>query len=161
VPSLEEFHAVNGVALARLAYLLTGDYHGAEDLMQDCWLTLTRHEARFAASNSPLAYARRVLVNAFLADKRRHRVPEAPMPEGQDLIGDDSPEIQVAEHDELWSRVLELPRRERATLVLTYYEDLDDRDAATVLQCRPATVRATRSRALARLRAQNIAEVTP
>ena len=153
--SLEDFVAGHGQALLRLAYLLTGRHHAAEDLFQDCLAALQRNWARVNSADAPLAYAKRTLVNEYLSARRRRSAWEVPMDDPEsatDVRRDHGFETAVVERDRVWRLLADLPARERAAVVLYYYEDLSDEDAATILGCRPVTVRSNRSRALDRLR---------
>jgi RNA polymerase sigma factor (sigma-70 family) len=100
------------------------------------------------------------MVNAFTSSRRRRSsaevvtddVFEGREPTQSDLAGD------VVERDRLWRLLAELPPAERAAVVLKYYEDLNDRQAADLLGCAASTVRAYVSRALARLRDNTVPE---
>jgi RNA polymerase sigma factor (sigma-70 family) len=98
-----------------------------------------------------LAYARRVLVTTSVSRWRAHRTRTA----GERLVAN-PPETGAAEtaerDDELWQAVLSLPPRQRAVMVLGYYEDLTDADAAEVLGCTVGTVKSQRAKALRTLR---------
>jgi RNA polymerase sigma-70 factor (sigma-E family) len=141
--------------LLRTAYLLTGDRGDAEDLVQ---VTLVRVSRRFTAADPrPLAYARQVLVN-LVHDRRRHwrRRPaemlgEAPEPRVADPWAD--PAEAFAVRDELLGAVRRLPLRQRAVLVLRYFDDLPVEEVAAVLGCTPGTVKSQTHKALRTLRA--------
>lgn len=139
--------------LLRTALLLTGDVHGAEDLVQ---AALTRLYVRWdaaAAADAPLAYARKVLLNLFRTGRRRRwwsEVSTAAPPERADA--DDVP-ARTVRRRVLAAALAELPRDQRAVLVLRFYEDLSVEETAVVLGCGVGTVKSRTSRALARLRA--------
>jgi RNA polymerase sigma-70 factor (sigma-E family) len=136
-------------ALARTAYLLTGDRGHAEDLVQTA---LERLHRRWRWVDDPERYARRILANEASARWRRH----AARPETvTDLVPES--EIPTAEeaHDErdrLWRALANLPRRTRVILVLRYFEDLTEAECAAVLQCSVGSVKSQASRGLAWLR---------
>ena len=127
--------------MVRLAYLLTGDRAVAEELVQDAFINVHRSWER--ASN-PSAYLRAAVVNATRSWGRRRtlEIHRAPRPA--------DPYVQAA--DEMWDALQVLPTRQRAAIVLRYYEDLPDARIAELLGCREATVRTAIHRGLARLR---------
>jgi RNA polymerase sigma-70 factor (sigma-E family) len=128
--------------LVRLAYLLTGSRATAEDLVQDSFVRL--HD-RWRDVRAPSAYLRTVVVNACRAHHRRARREGAAF---GDLVRDDvQPETPI-----LLDAVARLPYRQRAALVLRFYEDRPDAEIAALLGCRPATVRSLVHRGLVALR---------
>ena len=101
----------------------------------------------------PEAYVRRIVVNEILGTRRRgwwqrERPHESPEPPGAEL----SPELGVVERDAVWSAVGSLPPRQRAVIVLRYYEDLSEEQIADVLGCSRGTVKSQASAALTNLR---------
>jgi len=153
--SLEEFVARHGPALLRLSYLLTGQHHAAEDLFQDCLVKLHRNWSRVTNSDAPLAYAKRTLVNEYLSGRRRRWTSELPVAQPLGSATEAATtgfDVGVVERDRMWRLLAGLPAKERATLVLCFYEDLSDQTASELLGCRPSTVRSNKARALARLR---------
>lgn len=150
--TFEQFAVTRGPALLRLAVMLTGNAHDAEDLLQSTFVTLLRHWSRVAGAGRPDAYARKVLVNEHLSWRRRTARREHPsdpgsLPEHASPVGEDP-----GPQDPAWRLLATLPRRQRAVLALRYYEDLSDADIAEVLACSPSTVRSNASRGLASLR---------
>lgn len=148
--SFADYVASRGHALTRMAYLLTGDHAAAEDLVQAALASAFARWRRIEAMQSPDAYVRRMIVNQHVSWWRRHRreqlraaVPDVAVP---DFAGGQA----VAEA--VRAAVRALPRRQRAALVLRYYEDLPDAEVAAVLGCSPGTVRSQLTRALAALR---------
>lgn len=127
--------------MVRLAYLLTGDRAVAEELVQDAFVSLHRSWSR--ALNPP-AHLRTTVVNACRSWGRRKvlELDRRPRP----------PEPATLVSDEMWHVLRTLPERQRAAVVLRYYEDLPDREIAALLGCREATVRTSIHRALAALR---------
>ena len=145
------FVASSGGGLLRTAYLLTGDHATAEDLLQDTLIRVWSRWSRVRAADRPLAYARRVLVTTSVSRWRTARSRLA-----REHLVADLPESGGAgsapRDDELWQAVLTLPPRQRAVMVLAYYEDLTDHDAAEVLACTVGTVKSQRAKALRTLR---------
>jgi RNA polymerase sigma-70 factor (sigma-E family) len=140
-----------GSALLRTAYLLTGDHASAEDLLQDTLVRVWSRWSRVRAADRPLAYARRVLVTTSVSRWRAARTRT-----GRERLVAEPPESTGADaadrDDALWQAVLELPPRQRAVMVLAYYEDLTDQDTAEVLGCAVGTVKSQRAKALRTLR---------
>lgn len=157
----EEFVRARSTHLFRLALLLAGhDHAAAQDLLQVALERAYRHRLRLFAGGSPEPYVRRILVNAAI-DWRRvlRRRREKPwedldrQPATNDLID------QLADRDVLVRALAALPRRQRAVLVLRYWEDLSEAEIASTLGCSVGTVKSHVSRGLARLR--NIAGTSP
>ncbi len=128
--------------LVRLGRLLTGSQEQGEDIAQEAIVGLLRHDAVL----SPEAYLRRSVVNLSINHTRRS------VRERTYLKSLGKPEtIQAPVTDEIWPIVKTLPARQRAVLVLRYYEDLSESDIAAILDCRPGTVKSLAARGLARL----------
>ena len=158
--SFEEYVSVRAGRLLRFAYVLCGDRHLAEDLVQDVLARAHRRWSRIEAEQ-PDAYLRKAIVRAHLSWRRRRLATEkvtAEPPEPR--VGAPDFTQQLATRDELWTLLARLPRAQRAVLVLRFYEDLDDRRIAEVLGCAPATVRVHASRALDKLRGSLPASLT-
>lgn len=147
------FVRAHSTALLRSAYLLTGDRLEAEELVQDTLVRLYPNWSRVVAADVPLAYVRRSLTNNFLNGRRRRSA--------NDLLFAEPPE-QPYELD-LGGRLSDrqvvrglldgLPPRQRAVLVLRFFEDLEDTEIASIIGCRRGTVRSIISRSLQQLRA--------
>jgi RNA polymerase sigma-70 factor (sigma-E family) len=144
--------AARAPALLRLAVMLTGSARDAEDLLQATLVRTQRHADRIAAMVAPAAYLRKAMVHEHLSGVRRlgRRVREAPLDGHDAVVTDAGPD----DRDETWRLLATLPRRQRAVLVLRFYEDLPDREIAEVLGCSDVTVRSNASRGLATLRAR-------
>jgi RNA polymerase sigma-70 factor (sigma-E family) len=128
---------------ARLAFLLTGEPDGAEDLAQEA---LSRVQPIFARLENPCAYLRTVLVN--LCRRHRGRRARERLAGGAVTFSESvSPEAR-----ELLDVIDRLPARQKAVVVLRYYEDLSETQIAHILGCRPGTVKSLAARALGRLR---------
>ncbi|MCI0687756.1 MAG: SigE family RNA polymerase sigma factor [Sporichthyaceae bacterium] len=152
-PTIEEFVAARGEALLRGALMLCGSPHEAEDLVQAVLAKVYPRWARISTLDQPEAYVRKVLVHEQLRRSRRRWRRELAMPavHAEPAASDDTD--AYASRDAAWSLLAGLPGRQRAVLVLRYYEDLSDPEIATVLGCRASTVRSQAARALATLRA--------
>lgn len=151
--TFEEFVADHGQSLLRLAFVLTGDRHLAEDLTQTALADAYRHWRKVAAARSPEFYVRRMLVNAHLSWRRRRWTSERPAELGDawgGLIGDPGDAIVAREYAR--ALLTELAPRARTVLVLRYYAQLDDAAIAEAMGVTRSAVRATASRALASLR---------
>jgi RNA polymerase sigma-70 factor (sigma-E family) len=145
----EAFVAASGDRLLRTAYLLTRDHALAEDLLQTA---LTKSWSRWRRiGGDPEPYVRRVLVNTYASWWRRRWNGERPTEVLPDVAADDPYEAH-AERRDLWAALGRLPRRQRAAVVLRYYEGLTEAETAAVLDCSVGTVKSQTSRALAKLR---------
>ena len=152
-----EFVADTHGQLSRSARLLTGDWHTAEDLVQATLMKVYRQWRRVAAADSALAYTQRIMLNLFLTSLRRRWRGESPqenLPEPPAAAGGGSADLAhaVGSRDVLSRALQRLPARQRAVVVLRYYEDLSVEQTAHLLDCSAATVRSQASRALAKLR---------
>lgn len=150
-PTFEEYAAGAWPSLYRYAYLLTANHADAEDLAQQTLLKAYGVWSRVVSADSPTAYLRRTLTNAYLS-QRRPKVRRA------ELLTDAPPESSVPpggpeDRMVLWPHVRSLPPRQRAVVVLRYYEDLSEREIADVLGCSTGNVKSTAHRALQSLRA--------
>jgi RNA polymerase sigma-70 factor (sigma-E family) len=153
----EGYVATRLPALLRYATLLCGNPDDARDLVQEVLTKALGRWSRISAADRVDAYVRAMVTNEFISDRRRRRRrPQVPLPDHhQD--GPGTPAVQPPDPDtgtrtELWARLLQLPPRQRAVIVLRYYEDLSDAQIAAVLGCREGTVRTYASRALSALR---------
>lgn len=154
-PGLDEEFAefVDGrfSALQRFGYLLTGEWHLAEDLVQTSLTKVWFHRRSLRSGNALESYTRTVMVNTSTQWWRRKWKGETPtetLPEASTSSAYSS----VDERDRLLRALATLPRRTRAALVLRYFEDLPDAEIATVMGCSASTVKSTISRGLAKLR---------
>ncbi len=141
-------------ALLRTAYLLTGSASGAEELVQDTLVRLYPKWHRVEVAEYPLAYVRRALTNGFINQRRRRASTEILVDQPPERFDVSDPPGRYDDRDELWRRLLQVPERQRAALVLRYFEDLPDEEIATALGARPGTVRSLISRGLVALREQ-------
>jgi RNA polymerase sigma-70 factor (sigma-E family) len=154
--TFDEVVESNERRLLRVALMLSGGMHSAEDLVQTVLARAHRQWDRIGSLDHPEAYLRTMVVNEFLSWRRRLKNRELPIAEfdetGFAKATDDFTSRQ-AERDATWRLLAELPRRQRAVLVLRYYEDLPDDEIATILGCSASTVRSNAARGLAGLRA--------
>jgi RNA polymerase sigma-70 factor (sigma-E family) len=145
-----EFVRARGRALSRTAFLLTGDHALAEDLVQTALTRTVPHWRRVVAGGDPEAYVRQIMVNERIAWWRRRRyevtarVTEPPCPVDE--------ADRTVERVTLLAALARLSPRQRAVVVLRFYEDLSVDQTAHLLGCSPGTVKSTTSDALARLR---------
>lgn len=146
-----EFVAALSPSLLRTAYLMTGTRADAEDLLQTALAKAYVSWRRVRAADSPEAYVRRVMLNARTSSWRRRRVDATPYAELPERAGSDA-YAQTDLHDALWRALGTLGRRQRAVLVLRYYEQLSEAEIADALGISVGTVKSQASRALASLR---------
>ncbi|PYC77106.1 SigE family RNA polymerase sigma factor [Streptomyces tateyamensis] len=146
----EEFAYARGRRLFRTALLLAGDWHLAEDLTQATLAKLFASWAKVRRAEHPEAYARSVLVRTYLSHHRLRRSAERPaVGELPDVVAPQGdPELRVT----LLAALGELGPRDRAVLVLRYWEDRSVEETAAELNTSPGAVRSQCLRALARLR---------
>jgi RNA polymerase sigma-70 factor (sigma-E family) len=146
-----EFVAARSSALLRTAYLLAGDWATAEDLLQTALTKTYLAWKRLGGIEAVEPYTRRVLVNTATSWWRRRWHGERPTEMLPERAGPDQ-HAQALERDVLWRHVRELPPRQRAVLVLRFYEDLTEARTADLLDISPGTVKSQTARALATLR---------
>jgi RNA polymerase sigma-70 factor (sigma-E family) len=146
-----EFVALRSRALFRTAYLLVGDDGLAQDLVQEALVKTYQAWGRLHDPANAEAYARRVLVTTLISWRRRRSFHERPHDTLPDVATTDLAE-GVVDHDAVWRELQALPPRQRAALVLRFYEDLSDAESADILGCRVSTVRSQVSQGLRRLR---------
>jgi RNA polymerase sigma-70 factor (sigma-E family) len=142
------FYQGRGTALRRTAYLLSGNWHAAEDLVQTTFVKLYLAWPRINAEGAE-AYARRVLVRTYLAERRLRRSSEIPLAEPPDRA---APEADPATGIDVRRALADLPRRQRAVVVLRYWEDLSTAETAELLGVAAGTVKSQAARAVATLR---------
>jgi DNA-directed RNA polymerase specialized sigma24 family protein len=141
-PTFGQFYEQHFTGLVRLAVLLTGSSEVAADLVQDCFVRLHGH---WSGVRQPLPYVRRSVVHACASHHRsaaRARRTSSHLVPGATELG----------ADELGDALAKLAPKQRAAIVLRFYDDLPEDDIARALRCRPATVRSLVHRGLAELR---------
>lgn len=149
--AFREYVAGRSAALLRTAYLLTGDRSDAEDLLQTALAKTFLAWGRIREPVNVDAYVRRVMVNSRTSLWRRRRVDEYATADLPELPGPDRT-ADLDLHDALWQALGRLSRRQRAAVVLRYYEDLTETETADALGVAVGTVKSTVSRALSQLR---------
>jgi RNA polymerase sigma-70 factor (sigma-E family) len=149
----DEFVVTRSSRLLRTAFLLTHDWALAEDLLQTAlaksWFAWGRLD------EDPEPYVRKILVNTYASWWRRRWRGESPTESLPDVAGvahHPDPTSQIDDRDELWQALGRLPRRQRAVIVLRYFEDMTEAQTAEALSVSTGTVKSQTSKALARLR---------
>ncbi|MDX6246791.1 MAG: hypothetical protein QOF10_151 [Kribbellaceae bacterium] len=143
------------IALQRFGYLLTGEWHLAEDLVQTSLAKVWFKRKSLRSAGAMESYTRTVMVNTNIQWWRRKWKGETPT----EVLPEPAAPSQygaVDNRDELLRALAELPRRTRAALVLRYFEDLADADIAQIMGCSTSTVKSQVSRGLARLREHHL-----
>jgi len=145
--SFDAFVLARSRKLLRTAYLLTQDHSLAEDLVQTAlakaWFAWSRIEG-----GDPEPYVRKIMVNTYSTWWRRRWNGEQPtdeLPERAAPAGTEEP-------TDIWRVLQRLPRRQRAVVVLRFYEDLSEAETARILGCSTGTVKSQTSKAFAKLR---------
>jgi RNA polymerase sigma-70 factor (sigma-E family) len=151
----DEFVADRLDRLLRYATAMTCDKHLAGDIVQDVLLRARGRWARISAMDAPYLYVKRMVTNEYLSWRRRRAARDVTashtaLDEVAPPVADHA--VRHAERDAMRRRIAVLPRRQRAALVLRYYEDSTDAEIAAVLGCTESTVRSHISRALKTLR---------
>jgi len=148
-----EFAAASRARLRSTAYLLCGDWDRASDHVQEGLLRVYVAWPRLEKNGGELAYARKAVVSAFLDAQRKRSSRERPTSEHPDRATHEDVATAVADRTALMAALALLPGRQRACVVLRYFEELDVRETAAVLGCSEGTVKSQTSRALGSLRA--------
>ncbi len=156
--TFEQFAVARLPSLLRYAVVLTGDRDLAQDVVQEVLARAQVRWRKISDADSPEAYVRRMVLNEYLSWRRSWAVRNVHSV-GERLVDLDDARGGVHDHaqdvveaDELWHRLATLGRKQRAVLVLRYYEELEDTAIADLLGCSPATVRSHAFRALKNLR---------
>jgi RNA polymerase sigma-70 factor (sigma-E family) len=146
-----EFVQGSSGRLTRLAVGLTGERQGADDLVQAAYERTLRHWPRLARAGDPESYARQIVVNlAIDGGRSRSRRPEV-LTQPPDRSVADCAEL-IDERMRVLEALRQLPRQQRAVVVLRYYSDLSESSIAETLGCTVGTVKSTGHRATRRLR---------
>jgi RNA polymerase sigma-70 factor (sigma-E family) len=155
----EQFVASSAADLLRTGFLVVWDLSTAEDLVQECLLQVARRWPRVRSMEQPKAYARRILFNLALDGAKRHHRHRSELNIADRSVIEDRHDLAAARAlgavettSELIDALGALTPRQRAALVLRYFEDLSESEVAEVLGCSVGTVKSTTSRALERLR---------
>jgi len=137
--------------LHRVAYLLCGDWHVAEDMVQEALTSAALHWRRVEQADQPDAYVRRILVNQVSRHWRRRSTHERPVPHLPEAVVADGSDGRAI-REEVMDAMRQLPPRQRAAVVLRYFEQLSEAETAAALGCSVGTVKSQTSRALTTLR---------
>jgi len=146
------FVAARSPSLLWFAHALTGDRHTAEDVVQIALAKTALGWSRVRRKENPEGYVRRAIVNTHLNAMRRKPWREQP----REFMPDDAlarrAEEELDDRDAMWAALAGLPPKQRAVLVLRYYEDLSEADIADVLGCSRGTVKSQAAKGLLHLR---------
>ena len=152
VEGFAQFVEVRQRALQRTAWLLTGDWALAEDLVQTALVRSWPRWERIRRRDNPEIYVRRVMVNTWASWSRRRWRGERPFGAMPDTRAAGDLAAEVAAQMAVRSALGSLTDRQRAVLVLRVFDDLSEAQVARVLDCAIGTVKSTMARAVARLR---------
>jgi RNA polymerase sigma-70 factor (sigma-E family) len=152
--NFDDYVLARGDALLRFAYLLCADAQRAEDFVQEALVRCHRRWRRIEHDAGLDAYVRKTILRQYLSWRRRKAADDVPTDRFDERGGREDMVETIGERDAMRRLLARLPRRQRAVLVLRYYEDLADQQIAELLGCSPATVRVHASRGLAQLRRQ-------
>lgn len=144
--AFDEFARARMPHLLRFAHVLTGDPYAAADLVQDALERTMLAWPRVSRHGDPEGYVRRTMVNRNISiwrKLRRERLVDEPPEQQQPPAGRDLA---------LWEQLTKLPPKQRAVLVLRYYEDLTEHQTADIVGCSVGTVKSQASKAIANLR---------
>ncbi|MFE3855748.1 SigE family RNA polymerase sigma factor [Streptomyces griseorubiginosus] len=154
-PSFASYVKARQPVLLRTARSLTANPSDAEDLLQTALTKTYVAWERIEDHRALDGYVRRALLNTRTSQWRKRKVDEFAtdeIPEPETGPGEDDPAEQQALHDAMWRAIMKLPARQRAMVVLRYYEDLSEVQTAEVLGVSVGTVKSAVSRALGKLR---------
>jgi RNA polymerase sigma factor (sigma-70 family) len=144
---LYRLHASDGL---RLAFVLTGDRHVAEDITQEAFVRLARRVIAFRDPDHARAYLFRVIINLCRGRGRRLLLERTALARMRPADLDQSPDL--TQRDEMWKALLSLPQRQRTALFLRYYLDQSQAQAAEELDCSSSALKSLVSRGLSSLR---------
>jgi RNA polymerase sigma-70 factor (sigma-E family) len=152
---ISELYLRHATAAVRLAYLLTGDRDAAEDLVQDAFVKLAGRLVHLRDPDAFDAYLRTTIVNLSRSHWRHKRVERlylerAGGPRGAEIASGTARSVE--DQEEMWHALKALSQRQRAAIVLRFYEDLPEIEVAEILHCAPGTVKSLVSRGLEKLR---------
>ena len=135
-------------SLRRTAYLMCGDWSLASDYVQDALIRVYRHWPRLRGEAEARSYARKAVVSVVIDAKRRRSSSELPVAEVFDGVGGPDETVRSADRDLLTRCLAQVPARQRACLVLRYYDDLSVADVAVALGISEGTVKSQSARGL-------------
>jgi len=150
-----ELYLRHAPGAVRLAYLLTGDHTLAEDLVQDAFVRVAGRLVHLRDAGAFDAYLKRTVVNLSRSHLRRRRI-ERQYLQREKSLAQRGPVSSgsLEDRDRLWTAMSKLSDRQRAAIVLRFYEDLSEYRTAEILRCRPGTVKSLVARGLQTLRAE-------
>ena len=149
---LADLYARYADGAVRLAYLITGDRHLAEDLVQDAFVRLAGRLLHLRDPGAFEAYLRRTVVNLANSHFRRRKVEQryVERERGHPAARAEGPDVGT--RDAARTALRTLPVRQRTAIVLRFYEDLSEAQTAELMGCRPGTVKSLTSRGMDKLR---------
>jgi RNA polymerase sigma-70 factor (sigma-E family) len=148
---LEETYLRSAAPALRFAYFLCGDRDLAHDLVQEAFVRVAGRPMALSGVRDADAYLRKVMVNLYTSSLRRRRVERAWLARHEAAPHATGPD-HAAERDAMWRALQGLPRRQRAAIVLRFYEDLSEQDSAVALGCSKRALNSLIVRALNTLR---------
>ena len=152
VVELGDFYAAELAATARLALLLTSDRGVAEELTMEAFARVAARWPRVATMDQPGAYVRRIVVNLATSRWRRQQVERRALARTRAAAAEIRWDVDVAERSRsVIEAIGQLPARQRAAVVLRYFEDMREADVARTLGCSIGTVKSQLSKARTRL----------
>jgi RNA polymerase sigma factor (sigma-70 family) len=151
--ALEDAYVRHAASALRFAYFLCGDRTLAQDLVQDAFVRVAGRLGHVRGDLGP--YLRKAIVNLFTSTLRRRR-RERDWLHRQGAVTSTQPAHDPGDRDELWRALQALPERQRAALVLRFYEDLSEREAARIMGCSQRALNSLVVRALQTLRIEHI-----
>ncbi len=146
-----EYAEARAATLFRTAYLMVGDHQLAEDLLQEALVKTLMAWPRLRDRDGLEAYSRRISVTTLISWRRRRSFHERPM-EVLPERSDPDPAVGVVNHDVVIAALRTVPPRQRAAIVLRYYQDLTETQTAEAMGCSVGAVKSQVSEGLRRLR---------
>jgi RNA polymerase sigma-70 factor (ECF subfamily) len=141
VSSFSDFYRSEYRAVARLAYVLTGDHHAAEDLAQEAFVTAQKNWPKVCSYESPEGWLRRVLINRARSRFRRLGRERGAMHRIWSNERSEPPPGLETDAIDLWREVRNLPRRQAQAIALTYLDGLRTAEVGEIIGCSAATVK--------------------
>lgn len=151
---LEDLYVRNAPGALRLAYFLTGNRELAEDLVQEAFVRVAGRFRHLRVPDAFDAYLRRTIVNLSTSQLRRKKLERAYVARHGAQSAIASEPDDPAARDQLWRALQALPERQRAAIVLRFYEDLSEQQSAQILRCSPGALNQLVARGVASLREQ-------
>ena len=149
---LAELYERHAPAAGRLAYLLTGSHEQAEDLVQEAFVRVVGRFGHLRMPDAFPAYLRTTIVNLHTSGLRRRRLERAYLEREAGRRVQTASPPDVGNRQALWAALQRLPARQRAVVVLRYYEDLSEAETAHAMRCSVAAVKSMTARAMQTLR---------